>query len=874
MSMTTIGAAIYDGIENNEYLNELYDDILYNYGLKLFNLNNIPPREYNAKDAMRFADILSKSVDPEKSEIHKLWAQEIASLVAALNPNDEELDYYLGSVLTSVSNFRGVSLIDRQRKKQYSSAELFERLFTHYSKEYLRIPAAPDKYFFKAQKEIYDHFDDPYFSYSAPTSLGKSYVMRMFIKDRVCNHAARNYAIIVPTKALINEVTNSLAEDLNDDLYEHEFRIVTSAGAVALEEQHNYIFVMTPERLLYLLILMPEIAIEYLFIDEAHKISKRDSRSAFYYKVVDMLSQREHRPHIIFASPNVPNPEIYLQLIPEIEDYSGFRTSTKFSPVNQEKFLIDLKEHKLHVYNEFSQKMTLYDEFDENKDLLDFVIEIGKNRRNIIYSNNKERVISDAIEYAKRLKNIYGMDLVELNDPELNALAEEIRQDVHGQYYLADIITTGVAYHMGYLPSTIRIQIEELYKKGKIKTLFCTSTLLEGVNLPADNLFITSNKNGGDMNSVDFRNLMGRVGRIEFNLYGNVFLVCIKYRTNKKKYLELLQEEVQPQQLSVVTALNDLQKQQIVSTLKEGKSELPKLEGQDDNDYSLMRKFANILLKDIVNERDSRVHQEFKSLLSKEDEHLIADNFTKKDNAPDDDINLSPDQTERLADEIRSGLHYPIIRIGGRANYSELLEFLERLCEIFKWDVYEKDTLGFFNPQTQKFSKLAHYAFVLNQWVSGMGLNTMILDAIENDTNNPKAKVRINGQWVQFQPIPEHINFLIGNLLEDIDNVILFRLANYFLRFSQEYKRIHPDEKFMDWYEFVEYGCTNPFTIWLQRNGFTREAATYIRNNFQLYFATGEDDQYRLRLSLLECENLSVRKEARQVFYNSREIFV
>ena len=145
---------------------------------------------------------------------------------------------------------------------------------------------------------------------------------------------------------------------------------------------------------------------------------------------------------------------------------------------------------------------------------------------------------------------------------------------------------------------------------------------------------------------------------------------------------------------------------------------------------------------------------------------------------------------------------------------------------------------------------------------------------LQRTRDNPKAKVRNNGQWVQFQPIPEHINFLIGNLLEDIDNVILFRLANYFLRFSQEYKRIHPDEKFMDWYEFVEYGCTNPFTIWLQRNGFTREAATYIRNNFQLYFATGEDGQYRLRLSLLECENLSVRKEARQVYYNGREIFM
>lgn len=47
---------------------------------------------------------------------------------------------------------------------------------------------------------------------------------------------------------------------------------------------------------------------------------------------------------------------------------------------------------------------------------------------------------------------------------------------------------------MGYLPSTIRARIESLYKDGKIHTLFCTSTLLEGVNLPADNLFITSHK--------------------------------------------------------------------------------------------------------------------------------------------------------------------------------------------------------------------------------------------------------------------------------------------------------------------------------------------------------------------------------------------
>ncbi len=874
MSTTTIGAVIYDNIEENAYLNELYDNILYNYGLRLFHLEHLEPREFDAKDAMRFADILSKSIDPEKSEIHKLWAQEIAALVAALVPDDEDIDYYLGSVLTSVSNFRGVTLLDKQNEKEYSSAELFERLFTNYSKEYLRIPASPDNFFFRSQKEIYDRFEDEFFSYSAPTSLGKSYVMRMFIKDHIKNASPCNYAIIVPTKALINEVTKNLTEDLKEDLYNHDFRIVTSAGAVALEQEHNYIFVMTPERLLYLLILMSDIAIEYLFIDEAHKISKEDSRSAFYYKVVDMLSQREHKPHIIFASPNVPNPEVYLQLIPELKDYSSHKISTRFSPVNQEKFIIDLKEHKLHMYNEATQKLTEYDSFDADKDLLDFVMEIGEGRRNIVYSNNKEQVIAYAREYVDRLKETYGELSKVSRDPELEALAEEIRQGVHGQYYLADIISYGVAYHMGYLPSTIRIQIEDLYKKGKINTLFCTSTLLEGVNLPADNLFITSNKNGGDMDSVDFRNLMGRVGRIEFNLYGNVFLVCIKYKTNKKKYLELLHEEIEPQKLSVVTALDEKHKKTIVKLLKEGKTELPREIDKDEEKRSLVRKFTNILLRDIVKKRYSLVHKEFSDYLSEDDEKIITEHFTNKENGPDDDINLSPDQTERLSEEIRHGLHYPSIRVGGRANYNELREFLEKLLEIFKWDVYERDTLGFFNEDKQQYTKLGHYAFVLNQWVSGMGLNSMILEAIEHDTGNPRAKVKINGKWIQFQTTPEHINSLIGNILEDIDNVITFRLANYFLRFSQEYKRIHPDEKFLDWYEFVEYGCTNPYSIWLQRNGFSREAATYIYNHFQDYFACGEENEYRLKKTLFECDNQSVQKEARQVYYNSPEIYV
>ena len=863
MEETTIGAVLFDGIEENPYLNELYDAILYNYGRQLFGLTNLPEKEISVPAALRFADILSKSVHTQNEETHKLWAQEIVVLLSALRPDDELIQYYLGSVLTSVSNFRGVSL----KAADYVSADFLDRIFTQVSKEYLRIPEAENEYFFRAQKEIYEKFNEPYFSYSAPTSLGKSYIMRTFIREQVAKGKQCNFAIIVPTKALINETTEKLTEVLGPELKEKNYRIVTSAGAMALEEEHNFIFAMTPERLLYLLILMKDIPIEYLFIDEAHKISKKDGRSAFYYKVVDMLSQRSTPPHIIFASPNIPNPEVYLQLIPDVANRENYKIATKFSPVNQEKFLIDFKCFELHYYNEATQKLTKYCSFPEDKGLLDFVHELGEGARSIVYSNSKDNVVEYALQYATQLQP--------LHDSDLDVLAQDIRQDVHGDYYLADIVEKGVAYHMGYLPSTIRARIESLYKDGKIHTLFCTSTLLEGVNLPADNLFITSHKNGGDMSPVDFRNLMGRVGRIEFNLYGNVFLVCIKRKTKKERFLHLLQEKIVPQQLSLATALTPEQKTGIVSVLKSGQAEIPKDGSLPPAEYSLIRKVANILLKDIVSGRASRVKKEFSDVLSPEDEAAIVAAFAGREHSLDDDINLSLDQTERLAREIRSGrLHYPAIRIGGKADYNELRNFLERLCDIFKWETYEYDTLGFRNKSSGAHTKLSHYAFVLNQWVSGMSLNHMVTDSIDYYRSTGKGKVKLKGQYVAFKDEAPYVNALISGMLEDIEDVILFRIANYFLRFSQEYRACFPDASFTDWYELVEYGTTNPEAVWLQRNGFTREAAAYITEKRSQYITFDDNDQLRLKPALLECENRSIRREAEQVQYNSPEIYL
>lgn len=93
--------------------------------------------------------------------------------------------------------------------------------------------------------------------------MGKSFIMRMFIKEHIQSGDVNNYVILVPTKALINEVSSKITADLKELLAEHDYKIVTAAGALALKEKHNFIFVLTPERFLYMMIDHADIDIDY-----------------------------------------------------------------------------------------------------------------------------------------------------------------------------------------------------------------------------------------------------------------------------------------------------------------------------------------------------------------------------------------------------------------------------------------------------------------------------------------------------------------------------------------------------------------------------------------------------------------------------------
>jgi len=325
----------------------------------------------------------------------------------------------------------------------------------------------------------------------------------------------------------------------------------------------------------------------------------------------------------------------------------------------------------------------------------------------------------------------------------------------------------------------------------------------------------------------------GRVGRIEYNLYGNVFIIRDS-RMAEKTVKDLLSKEMKEQDLALTTKLNDSTKRYVINQFLNGDSQLVRLPEQKPDEYDLMRKTGLILLRDITKNRHSVVRKQFEHLLNEDKIQTIKAKFEINNVSapkPDDDINVSVDQTQNLINAINNGIEYPQL-LNGRVQYEDLVDFLLKLRNIFKWNIYEPETLG-------HGERYKYYAVILTRWMNGYGLALLLKDTIDNVANNNR-NISKNYQTIPYDGSQEHKNIVIGDTLQIIENVILFSIANYFLRFSTEYKKLKTNDQPFDndWYEYVEYGSTNPLTIFFQRNGLTRETADYIRQHQEYVVST------------------------------------
>ena len=130
---------------------------------------------------------------------------------------------------------------------------------------------------------------------------------------------------------------------------------------------------------------------------------------------MDKLVHREKKPHFIFASPNIPNPQVYLRLMLNAEDGDEEALAITYSPVVQIKFLVDLKTGRIEVYNEHATR-------DKSKILLvkvkqsgigvnDFLLAIEtqnqrlpkeRRKQSIVYYNGRDKAVNAAQRTEKR----------------------------------------------------------------------------------------------------------------------------------------------------------------------------------------------------------------------------------------------------------------------------------------------------------------------------------------------------------------------------------------------------------------------------------------------------------------------------------------
>ncbi len=146
----------------------------------------------------------------------------------------------------------------------------------------------------------------------------------------------------------------------------------------------------------------------------------------------------------------------------------------------------------------------------------------NKEGGNLIYQYRP----ADTEKEALRLFSITAEKKV-VNNQKIEDLIKLIKDSIHPNYNLATVLEKRIAFHYGNMPLLIRQEVEKLFEEGEIRYIFCTSTLLEGVNLPAKNIFIRKPKRASkiEMSQTDFWNLAGRAGRLGKEFQGNI--ICI-----------------------------------------------------------------------------------------------------------------------------------------------------------------------------------------------------------------------------------------------------------------------------------------------------------------------------------------------------------
>ncbi|USK56348.1 DEAD/DEAH box helicase [Cytobacillus solani] len=801
---------------NDSYLESLVFKLEKSYGYQFVgNSIRSPLSDKEYSDILRFGDLLCRS---DLTDARNL-AYKIISLLYNFYHEDDFFKMQAATVLVKLGNFPSLELAINNNQINIDEVKMESII-----KETFQIAPDSKSVFTDAQFKVFEELKDSnHFSFSGPTSFGKSFIIESFIKYLIKErNASDNIVILVPTRALINQVTNKLKKEISHPRYK-----ILSHPTVPLlfkNKGYKYIFVFTPERLIsYLSNDNP--AINYVFVDEAQKIiSENDSRAPLFYHALMMAKRKS--VNLYFSSPNITNSEIFLQLFGNSTDET---LSITENSVAQNRFFIDCIENRAIMYSEAGKEIELpYKAFSTNEhtNLNNAITLLGKDVQNIIYCNTVDDTINYALHFAKNLNHKVK--------PKLAALIELVKSTMHEEYYLIDCLKKGIAFHFGGLPQRIREKIELLFREKVIDHIFCTSTLLEGVNLPAKNIFILSNAIGlKKFSDVDFWNLAGRAGRLTKDLSGNIICLRIVDMRNRWQQPEKDLIVVKEKKINKVESILMTNKGRFYTNVGnsiEGKPFTRK--SVSDNEKKTLDSYGNILAYHSLSKTDSILRSKF--IDNNKLGATILNKLESKNEVPKEILAQSMNIKLEYQNNILS-LGNLLMEIPEEVNYHNCLELLDLLYDHYNW---EEEESGGTKPLIKNRSKniLTYYAVLMNSWINSKPLNIIIKDVIKYYITNKKEIILSNNHFELFDSKNRiHINKLVNNVVSDIENVLRFKIKNYVSNYVLLKKYINKSEdtiKTTDWSEYLEYGTTDKIIIELQNLGFPRHLATFLKKNY------------------------------------------
>lgn len=806
---------------NDEYFIKLYRKIEKIYFEKFIKKNDFMElTEKEISNVLRFSEILCRSENYE----YKNRAFKIVSILYELYGDKEEIRIIINSILVKLGNFPAIKMIEKE-KNIYENSEI--KLEKVLKQTYQNTPDEKHIFTDSQYKVFKSIIASNHYSFSGPTSFGKSFIMEEFIQYIIKKrNGVDNIAILVPTRALINQVRIQLKENTINTNY----KIITypEIPSMYIDNSNKYIFIFTPERLIAYLCKKNEFTpnIDYMFIDEAQKIiSSKDSRSPLYYHAI-LLAQRKSIK-LYFASPNIANADIFLQLFEKSREES---TVIKEVSVSQNRLYIDLIEKKCIGFSDLGGMIQLSGTgLEEKENLYQVIKELGSESKNIVYCNSVKDTVNHAFEFAKILD--------ETQDEEINNLIKLIKETIHDEYFLIDCLKRKVAFHFGRLPQRIREEIERLFKKGIIKHVFCTSTLLEGVNLPAKNVFILSNSIGqSKLTDIDFWNLAGRAGRLKYEMIGNV--ICIR-SNNKKNSWRGLDEDAK--------LINNLNIKEAKSEIIEGNNNFYKnlenaIENQEFTNKSasqeqkdIWKHYSNLVFIHTNTGNQSVLVNNFLNK-NKNSQKII--NECQKENIIPSSIleqssNISPIYQNKILKMIDEDYIFP-----KEVTKENCRKVLEKLYDYYNWGVEESKGR---RPLVKNRKKLVYLSHLMYDWISSMPLKNIITATIKHYSQ--KKCIYLYNRMEKFDKSNRYqVNEIINRIIGDIDTDLRFKIknymTNYYLLMCEKYGEEEAGE---DWSEYLEYGTTNRKNIELQNIGIPIYIAKIILEEYS-QFVVFEDE--------------------------------